>query len=276
MTNFKSMRTTTLLSILLTLFAIFPSHANNNGINVQIDSCSMDLNGTLGFQNDVLTLTSPDFTLVIDDQQSLLVNGEDIALNTEQRAAVESYYYNLKAAIPIGVEFAAQGLEVANLAVNEVFAELLGPDDELITKMNELMSTIEVNLKHNIYAPDGSIYIDPEHNTSENWTSPEWEAEFSDAIQSAISEAMGRLFMAIGKEMLFGDGEGIGDLFNPDAFGARMEQKISMHAMALGESAELLCEVLHSAEAAEQQLAQRIPSLTNLNMITITENTGPQ
>lgn len=276
MTNFKSLPTNSMLCLLFSLMTIFPTHANNEGINVQIDSCSMELNGTLGFQNEVLTLTSSDLTLVMDNHQNLKINDEPIDLNIEQRAAVESYYYNLKASIPIGVEFAAQGLEVTNLAINQVLAELLGPDDELITKMNELINTIEINLKRNIYAPDGSIFIDPESNTSDNWTSPEWETEFSEAIQHAITESMGRLFMAIGKEMLFGDGEGMSDLFNPDALNSRMEQKLSMHAMALGESAELLCEVLHSAEAAEQQLAQRIPKLANLNMITITENTANQ
>lgn len=276
MTNLKSLSATSLLWIIFSLSCIFSAHANNNGINVQVDSCSMDLNGTLGFQNEVLTLTTPELTVVIDEKQNLSVNEQSVPLNKQQRAAVESYYYNLKAAIPIGVEFAAQSLEVANLAVNEVFAELLGSDDELITKMNELMNTIEVNLKHNIYAPDGSIFIDPKSNTSEHWASPEWEAEFAEAIQHAINESMGRLFMAIGKEMLFGDGEGIGDLFNPDAFGVRMEQKMMMHAKALGESAELLCEVLHSAETAELQLATRIPSLANLNMVTIIDNTGQQ
>lgn len=107
MTNLKSLSATSLLWIIFSLSCIFSAHANNNGINVQVDSCSMDLNGTLGFQNEVLTLTTPELTVVIDEKQNLSVNEQSVPLNKQQRAAVESYYYNLKAAIPIGVEFAA-------------------------------------------------------------------------------------------------------------------------------------------------------------------------
>ena len=247
--------------------------AQANGINVEIEQCKMDLAGTLGFQHDVLTLSSPQQTLVIDAQQQLTVDGTVLTLTPRQRAAVESYYYNIKAAIPIGVEFAAQGLEVANLAVNEVFAELLGPDDELIIKMNELMTNISGTVKSSIYAPDGSIYIDSQQDSANQWASPEWEAEFSDALKSAISDAMGRLFLGLGSEMLFGDGDMQADFFNPDAFGQRVTDKIGMHASEFGESAELLCDIIRSADAAEVIVAQRIPELAQLNMITVTDNT---
>jgi hypothetical protein len=246
--------------------------AQANGINVDIEQCKMDLAGTLGFQHDVLTLSSAQQTLVIDAQQQLTVDGTVLTLTPEQRSAVESYYYNIKAAIPIGVEFAAQGLEIANLAVNEVFAELLGPDDELIIKMNELMTNLSGTVQNSIYAPDGSIYIDPQQDSANQWASPEWEAEFADALKSAISDSMGRLFLALGSEMLFGDGDMQADFFNPDALGQRVTDTIGMHASQFGESAELLCDIIRSADAAEVIVAQRIPELAQLNMITVTDN----
>lgn len=248
--------------------------AQANGINVEIEQCKMDLAGTLGFQHDVLTLTSPEQTLVIDAQQQLTVDGTVLPLTPAQRAAVESYYYNIKAAIPIGVEFAAQGLEIANLAVNEVFAELLGPDDELIVKMNELMTNLSGTVQNSIYAPDGSIFIDPKQDSANEWASPEWEAEFADALKTAITDSMGRLFLIIGKEMLFGDGEMQADFFNPDALGQRVTDKIGLHASQFGESAELLCDIIRSADEAEVIVAQRIPELAQLNMITVTDNTN--
>lgn len=259
---------------LIVASSLMASHtAQANGINVEIEQCKMDLAGTLGFQHDVLTLSSGQQTLVIDAQQQLTVDGTVLTLTPHQRAAIESYYYNIKAAIPIGVEFAAQGLEVANLAVNEVFAELLGPDDELIIKMNELMTNISGTVKSSIYAPDGSIYIDPQQDSANQWASPEWETEFADALKSAISDSMGRLFLALGSEMLFGDGDMQADFFNPDALGQRVTDKIGMHASQFGESAELLCDIIRSADAAEVIVAQRIPELAQLNMITVTDNT---
>ena len=261
-------------SLVLALSFCASPTAQANGINVEIEQCKMDLAGTLGFQHDVLTLTSPEQTLVIDAQQQLTVDGTVLPLTPSQRAAVESYYYNIKAAIPIGVEFAAQGLEIANLAVNEVFAELLGPDDELIVKMNELMTNLSGTVQNSIYAPDGSIFIDPKQDSANEWASPEWEAEFADALKTAITDSMGRLFLIIGKEMLFGDGEMQADFFNPDALGQRVTDKIGLHASQFGESAELLCDIIRSADEAEVIVAHRIPELAQLNMITVTDNTN--
>lgn len=261
-------------SLLLASSLLTSPSAQANGINVEIEQCKMDLAGTLGFQHDVLTLTSPEQTIVIDAQQQLTVDGTVLPLTPSQRAAVESYYFNIKAAIPIGVEFAAQGLEIANLAVNEVFAELLGPDDELIVKMNELMTKLSGTVQNSIYAPDGSIFIDPEQNSANEWASPEWEAEFAETLKTAITDSMGRLFLIIGKEMLFGDGEMQADFFNPDALGQRVTDKIGLHASQFGESAELLCDIIRSADEAEVIVAQRIQKLAQLNMITVSDNTN--
>lgn len=260
-------------ALIITSSVMTAPEVHANGIDVNIEQCTMELDGTLGYQNDVLTLVSPDQTLIIDAQQQLVVDGKVLTLTAQQRTAIESYYYNIKAAIPIGVEFAAQGLEIANIAVNEVFTELLGADDELIIKMNELMSNISSSVQSSIYAPDGSIFIDPKQTSTNEWASPQWEADFADALKTAISDAMGRLFLALGSEMLFGDGDMQADFFNPDALGQRVTDKVGLHASQFAESAELLCDIIRSADSAEVIVAERIPELAQLNMITVTDNT---
>ena len=245
-----------------------PVQANTS---MHIEGCEMAMRGTLGMQNDILTIrpATDSKTYVIDAEQNLSIDGKAVPLNQEQQAVIESYYYNVRSAIPMGVEMAAQGLELANIAVNEVFTQLLGPQDDMVVKLNELIAQIKTKVESSIYAPDGSIFIDPNASNQDDWTDPQWHAEFDAVLEETIQDFMGTILIAMGKALLFGDGEPLFEDFNPDALGQVIEEKMAANGNALAETSTVFCEIVRAAEANETSLATLIPEYADYNFITV-------
>jgi len=271
--SFRNYFSKVYIALLFTVAVLTPTVQANTSMH--IEGCDMSMRGTLGMQNDILTIrpSSNNKTYVIDAEQNLSVDGQIMALNQEQQAVIESYYYNVRSAIPMGVEMAAQGLELANIAVNEVFTQLLGPEDDMIIKLNELIAQIKTKVESSIYAPDGSIYIDPNASNQDDWTDPQWQAEFDAALEETVQDFMGKILIAMGKAMLFGDGETLFEDFNPDALGQVIEEKMEANGNVLAETSTMFCEIVRAAEENETRLAALIPEYADYNFITVEANT---
>lgn len=258
-----------ILLLFMTILYLPITQAQTHNIHVQIESCNVAMTGTLGMQNDVLTIQplTPNKTYVIDAQQQLSVDGQAIALTTEQQALLDSYYFNIKSAIPMGVEMAAQGLELANTAVNEIFGELLGPDDEMIVKLNELIAQIKDGVAASIYAPDGSIYIDPDQTQQREWLDPQWQTEFDAVIEETIEKYMWKIIVALGKAMLMGNETGLFGNMDPDAISHMIERKLAGNAKALGENSAIFCDIIEAAHDSENALIKTVPEFAGYNFV---------
>ncbi len=264
--RFTFLFTLTLLCSLLVFWT--PNTIANTNTHFATSQCDIQVRGSMAFTDEIMTITDTrGDTLRIDANQQVEFNDEPLTLSPAQRILFEQYYYNIKAAIPMGVEMAAQGLELANVAVNDILSQLLGADDPMIIKLNELLMGIAVGLQNDIYDAEGNLSLAPQSPTNQNWFSPEWQTAFNQTLSDTIEENMGRLLLAIGSELLFGDGElGFGAL-DPDALAMQVEQKIAVHADELGRAAMTLCDIVAAAETAETELSQSLPELAKWNFV---------
>lgn len=236
------------------------------------NECSVNIDGQLTLEDKVLTITTENRDVVlIEANHDLFVNGKSISLTKDQQLWVESYYQGITDAVPAVAEVAIEGVALATSTINEVFGNLLGADSSAIDDITSKLHEVNQKIQTSFYADNGSVRIDSRKFKDGNMLGQEWEDEFGQAIEEVISSSIGRIMMAIGSELLFGNGNGnMDDLESRmETFSEELEHKVEAQAAVLEQKANALCGQLRSIDYAENKLQDSIYELSDLNIITV-------
>lgn len=172
------------------------------------NSCDIELDGQLQYYQGDLTVNMDNGSILnINSNRDLTVNGETVALTKDQQSYVNDYYNSIDTAIPMTLTIASEGLEVASVAVTEVFGELLGSGSDLDNDFQALFDSLDQKLARSFYDDAGNIRVDSSKFDEPGWFDESWEAEFEEQIESLISESMGRILIALGTQMLWEGGD---------------------------------------------------------------------
>ena len=195
-----------LLSVALTS-ALMSGHAFAHDSSFQNNSCDMELDGHIQYyQGDLTVQMDNGLVMTIDSHHNMTIDGESVSLDSEQQRWVSEYYNNIDIAIPMTLNIASEGLQIANVAVTEVFTELLG-GDQMGDDFRELFDSLETKLNTSFYDDAGNIRVDSTKFDEPGWFDESWEQEFEAQIESLISESMGRILIAVGTQMLWEGGD---------------------------------------------------------------------
>ena len=168
MKDSTSLRFKSITAICFGSLMMFSATTEASSFHIEMSQCDVSMQGTLGIENGVMTVTTEQRqALTIDAEQNVKIDGTKLALTASEKALAEQYYYNINAAVPMGIEIAAQGLELSNVAINDILSPLLGEDDEMIIKLNELL-VVSLKDYKTIYDPQGNLSIAPNMNGA-NW-----------------------------------------------------------------------------------------------------------
>ena len=273
MKDSTSLRFKSITAICFGSLMMFSATTEASSFHIEMSQCDVSMQGTLGIENGVMTVTTEQRqALTIDAEQNVKIDGTKLALTASEKALAEQYYYNINAAVPMGIEIAAQGLELSNVAINDILSPLLGEEDEMIIKLNELLSGIAEGLQNDIYDPQGNLSIAPNMNGA-NWFTPEWEQDFERVLSDTIEQNMGRLMLAIGAELLFGEGNFGLEAFDPDTLAQRVGDKMAHHGTQISEAMVTFCAIVEAADQAETELAGNIESLNDFDVIQYRKGT---
>ena len=233
-------------------------------------SCDMELEGNIQYHHGLLTVDMNNGgSFSIDETHTLTINGERADLDRDQQAWVSTYYDNIDTAIPMTLNIASEGLEIASLAVTEVFGELLGADSSLTNDFDTLFVSLNDKLNYSFYDENGDIHVDSTRFDEPGWFDESWEAEFEEEIESLVAKSMGHILVAIGTQMLWEGGDMDAFEQKMERFGETIEHRIETQAASLEEKGHALCEVLKQADYAESKMAANIPGLDALNLLDI-------
>lgn len=171
-------------------------------------SCDIELDGHLQYYQGLITVDMQNgSTMSIDDTYHLVINGESVSLNNEQQQWVNTYYDRIDTAIPMTLNIASEGLEIASVAVSEVFGELLGGDNKLTEDFDTMFTSLNEKLATSFYDDSGNIKVDTAKFDEPGFFDESWEDEFEAQFESLISESMGRILIAVGTQMLWNGGD---------------------------------------------------------------------
>ncbi|AUI83803.1 DUF2884 family protein [Alteromonas macleodii] len=257
-----------LLSVALTS-ALMSGHAFAHDSSFQNNSCDMELDGHIQYyQGDLTVKMDNGSVMTIDSHHNMTINGESVSLDSEQQRWVSEYYNNIDIAIPMTLNIASEGLQIANVAVTEVFTELLG-GDQMGDDFRELFDSLETKLNTSFYDDAGNIRVDSTKFDEPGWFDESWEQEFEAQIESLISESMGRILIAVGTQMLWEGGDMSEFEQKMERWGEDLEYRLESQAAALEEKGDALCKVLKKADYAEGKMQASISGLDDLNLLDI-------
>ena len=257
-----------LLSVAVTS-ALISGHAFAHDTSFQNNSCDMELDGHIQYyQGDLTVQMDNGSVMTIDAQHNMTINGESVSLDSEQQRWVSEYYNNIDIAIPMTLTIASEGLQIANVAVTEVFTELLG-GDQMSDDFNELFNSLETKLNTSFYDDAGNIRVDSTKFDEPGWFDESWEQEFETQIESLISESMGRILIAVGTQMLWEGGDMSEFEQKMERWGEDLEYRLESQAASLEEKGDALCKVLKKADYAEGKMQASISGLDDLNLLDI-------
>lgn len=237
------------------------------------DQCDVNIDGQLSLINNVLTITTEDNdNVVIQADYQMFINGNTVDLSAEQQEWVVQYYQGITQAVPVVAAIAIDGVELAATALEEVFSNLLGANSQSLSDVTAKLHDLRDDIQYNFYADDGSIQLDSTRFTDGQLLGQQWEAEFEQAIEEVVSSSIGHIMMAIGSELVFGDGDMDDFEQRMETFANDIEYKVESQAMALEQRADALCGQLAQIDYAENKLQSSVRGLSQLNMITVEDH----
>lgn len=234
------------------------------------DHCDIELNGNIQYQQGLLTIELENGDVMrIDDSHHMTINNDSIDLTSEQAGWTAQYYDSIEQAIPLTLEIAKEGVQIASVAVTEVFTELLGADDDLIVEFDQLFEELSFEIDDAFYADDGSFSIQSNDFEEDSWVSQKWEDQFEERVEDLIEKSMGKLLIAIGTQMLWSDGDSGDFEAKMENFEQTIEQRVESQAAALEVKADELCHILAEADYAEDKLQNSVSELSSLDFLQL-------
>jgi hypothetical protein len=232
--------------------------------------CEVNFEGKLSLEKQILTITTEDQDIIkINQQHQVFVNQQELSLNTDQQRWAAEYYDGINSAAPQAAALAIEGINIATIAVTQVFGELLGADHKAVADLTDKLEDMSTELQYNFYAEDGSIRINADSFDEENFFGPQWEQEFERSVEELVMSSMGSIMVAVGTEMLFGGGDMNGFEQKMEGFAENIEKNVETKGLALEEKADKLCIQLASVSYAEDKLQESVPALSKLDVITV-------
>lgn len=240
---------------------------------VMAGECDVNIEGEVALANNVLTITTDDKDVIeIEAGETLHVNGKYIDLSSQQHEWVSNYYHGINEAVPAVADIALDGVAIASTAVTEVLGNLLGTDAAAIDKIQYKLDEIRDKIQYNFYADDGSIQLDSTHFSDGEVFGPDWEEEFEETIEEVVASSIGHLMVAIGTQLIFGDGDTNEFEQRMETFADDIEEKVEAQAAVLEDKADELCMQMVSIDFAENQLQASMSELSGLDLISVNKS----
>ncbi|WP_181405183.1 DUF2884 family protein [Aestuariibacter sp. GS-14] len=267
------MKTIALSTLFAATLCTLPALAHTDKDSETGNQCNTQLHGSINYQYGKLTVTTEEGDAVlITPKHELFIKGEKVELSDDEQRWVSDYYTSIETAIPMTVQIATEGLHVASFAVTEVFSEMLGTDNEMVQEFDEFFTDLKAELDTRFYATDGSYQFNSEGLNGNNWIDDTWEDEFESRVENLVEKSMGHMLMAIGRQMLFEDGDMEDFASRMENFGATIEERVGAQTEALEQKADELCTVLAKADYAETRMQKHIPGLNGLDLLEISRD----
>ncbi|NCP66196.1 MAG: YggN family protein [Paraglaciecola sp.] len=236
-------------------------------------NCNVEFLGDLQLDNKVITITTDDHRkVVIDANQQLWVDDKEVVLTKQNQRLVEDYYAGFYHVAPQVADITRDALDLAGVAINEVFVELLGSDNDLVEETSLKLSELGEQVHANFYAKDGEIRFKSGDFDHGDFPSAQWEAEFEHAVEQLVEKSIGKIMLAVGAELMFGNGDFDAFEAKMENFGDDIEQRVESRANLLEERAEALCYGIISIDRIETKMEKNISELANFDVLQVNKN----
>jgi hypothetical protein len=259
-----------LVSALICTPAAIAHNNDDSGISFSSDECNVEFKNDVRISPSELTvLTANNRIMQYTTNGELTVNGELVALNLGQREALNHYSDSLRTQLPEVANIALEGVKIAGVALNEV-GNAFNIDG--LENMSELMDDIKVQVEKTFYQQGTFVMGQQSFNQFAENFEQQFEQQIETAVESAVMQSMGSILVAVGSELLGSGGDMDAFEQRMENMGTQIEEKVALHASALEERANALCDNFADIAKQEVQLVMQIPQLQGYELFTIKQH----
>ena len=248
------------------IMASSASYAHDNSFSSE--SCNLDLNGGININAQEITFSRDKTPLYsITENDTLLINGEKIALTAHQETLLRDYSTHIRNVVPEVRSIALDAIDLAIDGVNLAFNELLGEGNQASAELTSQLTTIrdEVDAE---FTQHENFYIDEEGFSGKDFFGENFEQRIESAVESTIKNALGSLMIAIGQEMLFSGGDMKDFESKMKNVGELIEHEMKTRSAGLEKRGDALCRSIIVIDKMEEQLKESIDEIANYDLIT--------
>ncbi len=246
----------------IVLLAAAGSATAHNSCNMALDAGVRITDKSIEFYNE----DKPAYSIV--DDQYLIVDGQRLALTSAQRAAVARYASRIRTALPEVRHIALDGIDLAIEAMTITFDGLLGDNNQLSVDLMAELNNIKGDV--NRYFSSGNpISINHASDGSLDTLGKQFEARIERLVDTSVQNSIGRIMIAVGKEVLLSGGNMKAFEARMNKFGEQIESQMNAKAAGLESRGQKLCGVIQAIDAREEQLKIAVPAIESFNVIRV-------
>ncbi len=238
------------------------------------DDCDLNLNGGMTIEQNTITFSKKQKPLyVIENDESLIVNGEYLSLNSSQQALVTQYSTSIRATVPQAKAIALDAIDVAVDGVNLAFNQLLGEGNSVSSDLSFELNKVRDQIDTRFNAEQG-FTIDENGFSGDEILGEGFEQRLEEVVEDAVQKSMGTVMVALGQELIFSGGDMEAFETRMEDFGMNIEQQIETRAEALEQKGEALCRSVEKIDDIEELLRAEIEQISHINMISVDKHHG--
>jgi len=236
-------------------------------VHFSSNSCDVDLNAGISIKQNVITFTKNNKPLYqIIDNQTLIVDGKTISLDSNQEKLVNEYSTKLRVVPTEAKRIAIDAIDLAAEGVNLAFSEILGEGNDISVNLTRQLTEIRSDVNSQFDVND--FTIDENGNLQDDFFTEEFGQKISDMVQDTVKNSMGTLLVAVGQQMLF---SGDMDAFEAkmENFGSQIEAQMEQRGELIEAQGERLCHSVYEIDQLEEKLKSNIEEMPQVNVIVV-------
>lgn len=244
--------------ILLTLPILLSSHA-------YAAQCKIDLKHEIHLDGEkVEILQANGDSAIVDGDNNLMIHGERIELDSDQKQAIAQYRESLNDYIPRAKQMAQDGMALANDIIDDVAQsfDMPGAFDDVKQSMQQFYADIESR-----YYKDGDLVLPADSFGSMGDT---WAEDFEKAKSLFNEEFITSAFNAMSEKMKQEGGLNLTEMANSmSELKERIAERLQEHSAEIEQQSDAFCDSLDQMAEQEQELHNKIPQLKDYQIFTI-------
>jgi hypothetical protein len=261
-------------ALLMTTVAFTGSLFTGSAAAHSKNECNIDLNNGVTISPESVKVFNDDKTLfTIQQNGDMSVNGQPVALTSEQQQISAQYVSGLQTVVPNAVNVAFEAIDVATIGVNTAMTTLFGSNSEIEEKITNIIASAREKISDKMERSGDVFTISPHSlNDLEN----AFDEEFEKEVEEVAMSSMGSVFTLIGDAMSSGTGTFEQRM---EAFGKKMERMgeelqmtLKVQTDRLEEQTEQLCHQLKDIDTLETQLQEQVPQFASYNLLDMDEH----
>lgn len=236
--------------------------------------CDVDLNyGLVVNDTQIRVLDESRTVYQINNADQLIVKGEWIALDAKQQDQLKELSDGLHYVVPKMIVLATEGVELAVVTVEHVYAGLVGQDHKSMEKLESSLERVQRRIREKFIHAGDNYYIGP--GSLEN-VDDLVDRELEEQIEQALNTSLGGVLSAIGGLAANGDEETekrMEELTQRlENMGQEIERKVSPKADSLRQKARWFCNKINQLDKVEESLRASVKELKEFDVILTPDN----